>query len=94
MSNGIPMAVWNTMTDEQKRAVSEAMQAKRVGKTSLKVSNKGGVSVYGLNRFPVTLYAEQWATVFAMAEEIKTFIESNKALIEERLLNPIESKTE
>ena len=46
---------------------------------SLKVSEKGGVSVYGLGRFPVTLYKEQWAKLLAMAEEIKLFIKENDA---------------
>ena len=41
---------------------------------SMKVSEKGGVSVYGLGRFPVTLYKEQWAKLLDMAEEIRSFI--------------------
>ena len=46
---------------------------------SLKVSEKGGVSVYGLGRFPVTLYKEQWAKLLAMADEIKAFIKEHDA---------------
>jgi hypothetical protein len=45
----------------------------------MKVSEKGGVSVYGLGRFPVTLYQEQWTKLLAMAEEIKSFIEENRS---------------
>jgi hypothetical protein len=45
----------------------------------MKVSEKGAVSVYGLGRFPVTLYQEQWQKLLAMSEEIKTFIDENKA---------------
>ena len=45
---------------------------------SLKVSEKGGVSVYGLGRFPITLYQEQWLKLLDMADEIRTFIESNR----------------
>ena len=41
---------------------------------SLKVSEKGGVSVYGLGRFPVTLYKEQWTKLLDMSDEIRTFI--------------------
>jgi hypothetical protein len=41
------------------------------------VSEKGGVSVYGLGRFPVTLYKEQWAKLLAMADEIRAFIKEN-----------------
>ncbi len=41
---------------------------------ALKVSQKGGVSLYGLGRFPVTLYKEQWAKLLDMADEIRVFI--------------------
>jgi hypothetical protein len=47
------------------------------GATSLKVSEKGGVSVYGLGRFPVTLYKEQWLKLLDMADDIRRFIEEN-----------------
>jgi hypothetical protein len=46
---------------------------------SLKVSEKGGVSVYGLGRFPVTLYKEQWAKLLDMADEIRGFIKENES---------------
>lgn len=45
----------------------------------MKVGKSGGVSVYGLGRFPVTLYASQWEKLLANAEAIKSFIEANKA---------------
>ena len=45
---------------------------------SLKVSEKGGVSVYGLGRFPVTLYKEQWAKLLDMSDEIRAFIRENE----------------
>ena len=41
---------------------------------SMKVSEKGGLSIYGLGRFPVTLYKEQWSKLLELAEEIKQFI--------------------
>ena len=44
----------------------------------LKVSEKGALSVYGLSRFPVTLYKEQWEKLLAMSDEIKGFITENK----------------
>ena len=44
----------------------------------MKVSEKGGVSVYGLGRFPVTLYMEQWEKLLALADELKTFIADNQ----------------
>ena len=59
-------------------------EKKRRGKTEiyLKVSKKGGVSVYGLNRrYPVTLYKNQWETLLGIADEIKKFIEINDACL-------------
>jgi hypothetical protein len=46
---------------------------------TLKVSEKGGVSVYGLGRFPVTLYKEQWAKLLDMANNIRAFIVEHEA---------------
>jgi hypothetical protein len=46
---------------------------------SLKVSEKGGVSVYGLGRFPVTLYKEQWTKLLSMTDEIRAFIKEHDA---------------
>ena len=64
---------------ERLRAENEALkQGKRSGSVMLKVSEKGAVSVYGLGRFPVTLYQEQWLKLLAMADEIKHFIEENR----------------
>ncbi len=60
------------------KAENEALKQKRSSAVSMKVSEKGGVSVYGLGRFPVTLYQEQWAKLLAMSDEIKTFIADNK----------------
>lgn len=45
---------------------------------TFKVSEKGGVSVYGLGRFPVTLYYEQWGRLLERADELKAFLEENK----------------
>lgn len=50
---------------------------KRPGTLSMKVSEKGALSVYGMGRFPVTLYKEQWLKLLSISEEIKTFIEQN-----------------
>ena len=61
---------------ERLRAENEALKQGRRG-VSLKVSEKGGVSVYGLGRFPVTLYKEQWERLLAMSDEIKKFIADN-----------------
>jgi hypothetical protein len=43
------------------------------------VSEKGGVSVYGLGRFPVTLYYEQWVRLLDQAKELREFLEENKS---------------
>jgi hypothetical protein len=51
---------------------------KRSGAMEFRVSEKGGVSVYGLGRFPVTLYYEQWTRLLDAAPELKTFLEDNK----------------
>ena len=45
---------------------------------SLKVSAKGAVSIYGMGRFPLTLYSGQWLKLFGMVDDIKAFIEANK----------------
>jgi hypothetical protein len=58
---------------------NERLKAERVRGVSLKVSEKGGVSVYGLGRFPVTLYKEQWTKLLDMAQEIRAFIKENDA---------------
>src|SRR5271169_1880887 len=52
---------------------------KRSGAMEFRVSEKGGVSVYGLGRFPVTLYYEQWTRLLDAATELKAFIEENKS---------------
>ena len=52
---------------------------KRSGTLDFKVGEKGGVSVYGLGRFPVTLYYEQWNRLLGAAEDLKKFMEENKS---------------
>ena len=64
---------------ERLRAENAALKNKKTGSVSMKVSEKGAVSVYGLGRFPVTLYQEQWTKLLGLADEIKVFIEENKA---------------
>ena len=65
---------------ERLRAENENLKKPAArGQTSLKVSEKGGVSVYGLGRFPVTLYKEQWTKLLAMTDEIRAFIKEHDA---------------
>jgi hypothetical protein len=64
---------------ERLRAENERLKKGGRGKLAMKVSEKGALSVYGMGRFPVTLYKEQWLRLLAMAEEIKAFIAANDA---------------
>jgi hypothetical protein len=59
---------------ERLRRENEALKRKTERGISLKVSVKGAVSLYGIGRFPVTLYKEQWTRVLDMADEIRAFI--------------------
>ena len=47
----------------------------------MKVSEKGALSIYGMGRFPVTLYKEQWLRLLGMADEIRNFIAANEATL-------------
>ncbi len=51
---------------------------------SFKVAEKGGLSVYGLGRFPVTLYKEQWVRLLDKEQEIRTFIKENEEKLKSR----------
>ena len=64
---------------ERLRAENEALKksGRATAKLSMKVSEKGALSVYGMGRFPVTLYKEQWLRLLGMADDIKAFIEAN-----------------
>ena len=64
--------------EEASKALSELDQPKR-GTLYCKVSPKGGLSVYGLQRMPVTLYAEQWERLLGFADTIREFIQENDA---------------
>lgn len=61
------------------RAENNALKKTSQKGLSLKVSEKGGLSVYGLGRFPVTLYKEQWKKLLGMAGEIEAFMNANDA---------------
>jgi len=69
---------------ERLKAENERLKNQRSRSVSLKVSEKGGVSVYGLGRFPVTLYKEQWLKLLAMADEIRTFIREHDTQLKTR----------
>lgn len=70
--------------DELKARVAELEKqgaARTAGGLEFKVSEKGGVSVYGLGRFPVTLYYEQWVRLLDAAEALRAFLEANKGRV-------------
>jgi hypothetical protein len=68
---------------ERLRAENESLKRPR-GQMALKVSEKGALSVYGLGRFPVTLYREQWEKLLGMTSEIRQFIEENDHLLKKK----------
>lgn len=72
------------MTDEDLKAEIEKLRAENdtlkksaARELSMKVSQKGALSVYGLGRFPVTLYKEQWLRLLDMTDDIRNFIQEN-----------------
>ena len=74
------------MSDEELKAELDRLRSENAalkkGASSnirMKVSEKGAVSVYGIGRFPVTLYKEQWLKLLGMAEDIRAFIAANEA---------------
>lgn len=69
---------------ERLKAENEALKHPQRGTISFKVSEKGAVSVYGLGRFPVTLYKEQWLKLLAAADQVKTFIQENDHLLKKK----------
>ncbi len=63
---------------ERLRAENESLKkSKRPGSLTMKVSEKGALSVYGMGRFPVTLYKEQWLKLLSIAQDLKQFIEDH-----------------
>jgi hypothetical protein len=69
---------------EKLRAENEALKKPARGQMSLRVSEKGALSVYGLGRFPVTLYREQWEKLLGMTEQIRQFIADNDSRLKRK----------
>ena len=67
--------------EAENKALREQVEQRKPGQLRLKVSEKGGVSVYGLGRFPVTLYKEQWIRLLEHTDEIKSFLKENDQLL-------------
>ena len=69
---------------ERLRAENAQLKQRGTRAVSLKVSEKGGLSVYGLGRFPVTLYKEQWTKLLDMADEIRAFLRENESKLKSK----------
>jgi hypothetical protein len=70
---------------ERLRAENAQLKSKKTaGELTFKISEKGGLSVYGLGRFPVTLYKEQWRKLLGKAEEIDSFLRENDTLLKSK----------
>ncbi|MCX6112508.1 MAG: hypothetical protein NTY22_04380 [Proteobacteria bacterium] len=71
---------------EKLKAENEMLKSKRkgAGEITFKVSTKGALSVYGLGRFPVTLYREQWERLLVKIDDLKKFINDNKGTLKTR----------
>ena len=63
--------------EAENRALKEQIDQRKPGELRLKISEKGGLSVYGLGRFPVTLYKEQWTRLLTHVDEIKAFLQEH-----------------
>jgi len=64
---------------ERLRKENESLKKGAAKGISMKVSEKGGLSIYGLGRFPITLYKEQWAKLLDMSDDIRTFLAEHDA---------------
>jgi hypothetical protein len=82
MSSNDPDDLKNEL--ERLRAENDRLKKGTSKGMTLKVSEKGGVSVYGLGRFPVTLYKEQWKKLLDMSDEIRNFIEANDSQLKSK----------
>ena len=69
---------------EKLKAENEALKNRGAKGISMKVSEKGAVSIYGMGRFPVTLYQEQWTKLLDMADDIRAFIKDNEAKLKKK----------
>jgi hypothetical protein len=75
---------------ERLRAENARLKGQHGRGISLKVSEKGALSVYGLGRFPVTLYKEQWQKLLAAADDIRAFLKDNDAHLKTKEPRPSE----
>jgi hypothetical protein len=69
---------------ERLRKENAALKKGASSNVRMKVSEKGALSVYGMGRFPVTLYKEQWLKLLDMADDIRAFIAANESALKEK----------
>ncbi len=69
---------------ERLRAENDALKTKRSRETRLQVSQKGAVSLYGIRRFPITFYADEWDIVLGMGDQIRSFIKENEGALKRK----------
>jgi hypothetical protein len=70
---------------ERLKSENESLKARGSKGVSMKVSEKGGVSIYGLGRFPVTLYQEQWVKLLDLADDIRAFIKEHEGQLKKKV---------
>ena len=70
---------------ERLRKENESLKKGAAKGISMKVSEKGGLSIYGLGRFPITLYKEQWTKLLDMSDEIRQFIAANQSKLKSKV---------
>ena len=69
---------------ERLRAENEALKSQPSREMRLKVSEKGAVSLYGIRRFPITFYADEWERIFEMVEDVREFIRKNEGALKRK----------
>lgn len=69
---------------ERLRAENERLKSAKAREMRLQVSQKGAVSLYGVRRFPITFYADEWDTVLGMADQIRSFIRQHEDELKRR----------
>jgi hypothetical protein len=69
---------------EKLRNENAALKKGATTGVTMKVSEKGGLSIYGMGRFPVTLYKEQWLKLLGMSDDIRAFIAANEAKLKSK----------
>jgi hypothetical protein len=70
---------------ERLRKENESLKKGAAKGVSMKVSEKGGLSVYGLGRFPITLYKEQWVKLLDLSDQIREFIVANESTLKTKV---------